>query len=513
MPDPSYLFGPSRARRPNVMARRHVVVSGHYYASLAGLQILEAGGNAIDAGVATGLAIDVLESEFVGFGGVAPVMIHLGERGETHVISGVGVWPKAADIEHFHRNFGGRIPEACCTPWSPPRPSIWIAALARFGTMSFGEVAAAAIRFAREGFPTYPFLAEQLAAQAGRDSRAGRPRRPSSCRTDGRPRWARSSCRPISRRTLQYMADQERAHAAGRPARRPEGGARCVLSRRHRRRDRAPSAGERRLADAEDDLAEFHSPIEPPCRIRFGEFDVYGCGAWSQGPMVLEALNILEGLDLRGMGHNSRRLYPRGDRGAEARRRGSRGLFRRPGVRRRAAGCAAVGRLCRAAARADRSGEGVARHAAGRARSAAWPSRPGVPIRRRVRRWRSPTARPETSFLCVADRHGNVFAATPSDPTIGGPVVPGTGITVVDVGVARLYRAGSSGARRSRTAAAHVGQSGDRHQAGRAGDAVRIAGQRGARPGDGAGVPQPGGVRHGPAIGLRGAALRQLLVA
>ena len=153
MPDPSYLFGPSRARRPNVMARRHVVVSGHYYASLAGLQILEAGGNAIDAGVATGLAIDVLESEFVGFGGVAPAMIHLAERNETHVISGVGVWPKAADIEHFHRNFGGRIPEGLLHTVVPAAPSIWIAALARFGTMSFGEVAASAIRFARDGFP------------------------------------------------------------------------------------------------------------------------------------------------------------------------------------------------------------------------------------------------------------------------------------------------------------------------------------------------------------------------
>src|SRR5689334_20223687 len=104
MPKPVYLFGPARARRPNIMAQRHVVVSGHYYASLAGVQILEAGGNAIDAGVATGLAIDVLESELVGFGGVAPAMIHLGPRKETHVISGVGVWPKAADLEFFHRS-------------------------------------------------------------------------------------------------------------------------------------------------------------------------------------------------------------------------------------------------------------------------------------------------------------------------------------------------------------------------------------------------------------------------
>src|ERR1700758_3268015 len=107
MIDPASLSGPSRAHRPNVMARQYVVVSGHYYASLAGLQVLEAGGNAIDAGVATGLAIDVLESEFVGFGGVAPVMIHLGGRGETpnttRVISGVGVWPRAADLEFLHR--------------------------------------------------------------------------------------------------------------------------------------------------------------------------------------------------------------------------------------------------------------------------------------------------------------------------------------------------------------------------------------------------------------------------
>ena len=165
MPDPAYLFGPARARRPNVMARRHVVVSGHYYASLAGLQVLEAGGNAIDAGVATGLAIDVLESEFVGFGGVAPVMIHRADRNETHVISGVGVWPQGADLAPFHRDFGGRIPEGLLHTVVPAAPSIWIAALARFGTMSFGDVAAAAIRFAREGFPTYPFLAEQLAAR------------------------------------------------------------------------------------------------------------------------------------------------------------------------------------------------------------------------------------------------------------------------------------------------------------------------------------------------------------
>ena len=126
------------------MARRHVVVSGHYYASLAGLQILEAGGNAIDAGVATGLAIDVLESEFVGFGGVAPVMLHLAESRETHVISGVGVWPRAADVEYFHRHHGGRIPDGLLHTVVPAAPSIWIAALARFGTRALSGCARSA---------------------------------------------------------------------------------------------------------------------------------------------------------------------------------------------------------------------------------------------------------------------------------------------------------------------------------------------------------------------------------
>ena len=152
MLDTGYLSGPHRPRRPNVIAQRHVVVSGHYYASLAGLQILEAGGNAIDAGVATGLAIDVLESQFVGFGGVAPIMIHLADSRAPHVINGVGVWPKAANLEHFHRNFGGRIPDGMLQTVVPAAPANWITALERFGTMSFGDVAASAIVSRARGF-------------------------------------------------------------------------------------------------------------------------------------------------------------------------------------------------------------------------------------------------------------------------------------------------------------------------------------------------------------------------
>jgi len=409
------------------MAQRHVVVSGHYYASLAGLQVLEAGGNAIDAGVATGLAIDVLESEFVGFGGVAPVMIHLGQRNDTHVISGVGVWPRAANLEHFHRNYGGRIPDGLLHTVVPAAPSIWIAALARFGTMSFGEVATAAIRFARDGFPTYPFFAEQLAARQNDIARW--PTTAAIFLPNGRPpQVGENFVQDDLARTLQHMADQERAHAHGdrlaglqaaRDAFYRGDIANAIL--RHQRENGGWLT--------EGDLTEFHSPVEPACRIRCGAFDVYGCGPWSQGPMVLEALNIVQGFDLRAMGHNS------------------------------AAYVHAVTEALKLAA-ADRevyfgdpsfvevpldillSADYAARRCAQIDPARAWPGMPpagevgGVAIPP----WRpDPSAgaaleiadtKPETSFLCVADRHGNVFAATPSDPTIAGPVVPGTGITV-----------------------------------------------------------------------------------
>ncbi|MGE0418124.1 MAG: gamma-glutamyltransferase family protein, partial [Acetobacteraceae bacterium] len=300
MIDTARLFGPGRPRRPPLMAQRHVVVSGHYWASQAGMQVLEAGGNAVDAGVATGLAIDVLESQFVGFGGVAPIMVRLG--GRVHVICGVGPWPAAADIQLFHDRYGGRIPDGLLHTVVPAAPGNWIEALRRWGTMSFGEVAAAAIRFARDGFPAYPFFTEIIASKQAEIERY--PTTASIFLPGGQPPVVGTLFRQDDLgRTLQYMADQETA----------AGGNRLTgLSAAHDafyRGDIARAIARHQRENggwlSAADLAGFTPRVEAPVRTRFGEWDLYGCGAWSQGPMVLEALNILRGLDLRGMGHNS----------------------------------------------------------------------------------------------------------------------------------------------------------------------------------------------------------------
>src|SRR5919199_549560 len=85
--------------RPPIRGAQHMISSGHPLASLAGFQMLQRGGNAVDAGVAAGIAINVVQPDMTSLGGVAPIMIYLADSGEVLTISGLGWWPKAATLE------------------------------------------------------------------------------------------------------------------------------------------------------------------------------------------------------------------------------------------------------------------------------------------------------------------------------------------------------------------------------------------------------------------------------
>lgn len=418
----------SQPMRPNVMAMNHVVASGHHLSAQAGFQILEAGGNAIDAGVATGIATCVLESEFVGFSGVAPTLIYLAETREVITISGVGPWPQAASCDYFHKHHGGRVPAGLLHSVVPAAPDIWITALERYGTMSFGEVATAAIRFARDGFPMYPMMRECIAnksADFGRWPSTAAIFLPGGKVPDEGEVFVQSDLA----KTLQYLVDEEAAHAgegraAGLQAARDafyKGDVAAALVR-HQEEDGGLMTRE--------DLAAFRAEFETPCRTKFHDIDVYSTGPWCQGPMILEALNFLEGIDLAGMGHNS------------------------PGY------IHAVAEALKLAA-ADREfyygdpkfvdvpldtllSKPYADDRRGLIRpNEAWPGLPpaGTVGGHTPPAWMpDPSSSPavagdaaqplETSYLCAVDKAGNIFSATPSDPVISGPVTPGTGLTV-----------------------------------------------------------------------------------
>lgn len=152
--------------QPPIHGTRHMMSSGHHLATEAGHNILAAGGNAIDAGVAAGITLGVVHSDMVQFSGVAPIMIYLAERDEVVTISGLGWWPKAASLDYFVKQHGGKIPKGLKRTVVPAAPDAWIMALEKFGTISFGDAAAAAIRCAREGFAMHHVMRDYLVANA-----------------------------------------------------------------------------------------------------------------------------------------------------------------------------------------------------------------------------------------------------------------------------------------------------------------------------------------------------------
>src|SRR5204863_7675124 len=291
------------AHRPTIAVTRHAIAAGHYLAATAGFDILQAGGNAIDAGVAAGIALGVVQSDLVNCAGVAPIMIYHADKREVVTIAGLGTWPKALDPELFMREHGGKIPVGVLRTVVPAAPDAWITALRRYGTMSFGDVAAAATRLARDGFPMYPLMAASLEKHAERH--ASWPSSAAVYLPNGKvPRAGDIFRQTDLGASLQYMADEEKAAASrGRGA-----GLEAARDAFYRgdiaRKIVAFMKEEGGLLSAED-LADYHSPVGPPERRRFGDLEVFTCGAWCQGPVLLQTLALLEGTDLKALGHNS----------------------------------------------------------------------------------------------------------------------------------------------------------------------------------------------------------------
>ncbi len=397
------------AHRPTIAVTRHAISAGHYLAATAGFAILEAGGNAIDAGCAAGIALGVLQSDLVDVAGVAPIMIYDAKSREVVTIAGLGPWPKALDPELFMREHHGKIPKGVLRTVVPAAPDAWITALRRWGTMSFGEVAAAAIRLAGDGFPMYPLMADSLKRHAA-DHRAW----PSSAAIflpNGRVPEAGEVFRQTDLAgSLQYMADEERA-AAGRSR---EAGLEAAHDAFYRgdiaKKIVAFMKQEGGLLSAED-LAEYHSPVTRPERRRFGDLEVFTCGAWCQGPVLLQALALLEGTDLVGLGHNSADYIHRATEALKLAFADREAYYGDPAMVEVPLGDPDLRGIRGRAAQTDPSRPGLARDACRRARSGA---RPGASRRPRAIRTPSPTPPMSASPTATATSSPRPRATAPT---------------------------------------------------------------------------------------------------
>ena len=155
--------------RPVVMGARGVVTSGHYLASAAGFRIMERGGNAIDAAAAMCFCLNLLEPQSNGIGGEVPVLIYSARERRPFAVSGMGWSPQAFTTDWCRENGIDLIPGDGYLPACVPAVvDTWAAALARFGTLTFGDILQPAIELAENGYPMYDGLRSALAAHAAR---------------------------------------------------------------------------------------------------------------------------------------------------------------------------------------------------------------------------------------------------------------------------------------------------------------------------------------------------------
>ena len=422
-----------RSTRPVVMGTHHMVSAGHYLAAAAGYRILEAGGNAVDAGVAAGLCINVTQADLTNLGGVAPIIMYLADSGKVETISGLGWWPKAASIDFFQRQQGGRIQRGIHRCVLPAAVDAWLTALQRHGTMTFAEVAAPAIALADEGFPMHDVMRDVLATPSALAAMRQWPATRAVFLPDGNlPGLGARVVQKDLARTLRLLAEAERgatSRAAGIGAARD----------RFYRGDIAECMV--RFSEAQggwltlEDLAEFRVAVEEPVKTTYRGYEVYSCGPWCQGPVVLQTLNILEGYDLASMD----RFSPEVSHLILEALKASFGDRDRYYGDPRCVDVPMEGLLSKAYAAQWR--ERIASHAA----------IPGMPEpgnawafagrqERQPSHWKYPApsdgpVEPDTSYVCVVDRWGNAFSATPSDGVTSTPVVEGLGFIISSRGM------------------------------------------------------------------------------
>ena len=282
--------GTATANSGAVMGRAGMVCSSSPYAAAAGVQVLRAGGNAFDAAIAVAAAECVTIPPMCGLGGEAFALLYQASTGRLFGLTGSGRAPQAASREFFVKRGSAKMP--LTGPLSASVPGevhAWQTILDRFGTRPLDELLQPAIRLAEVGFPVLPRLAELFPGYLRKLLES--PEAAVIYTRDGR-----------ELRSGETLVLRDLARSLRRVA---QGGAE-EFYRGALARDLASAIQETGgLIDLEDLASHTTTVYEDPPSTTYRGHTVYATGLPSQGFLVLEILNILEGFDLRSMGHNS----------------------------------------------------------------------------------------------------------------------------------------------------------------------------------------------------------------
>src|SRR5215472_1696130 len=294
----------TQTMRPVIRGRQAAVSSMRAQATEAARRVLEAGGNAFDAAVAGQAVLGLTDFADNGLGSDAVVLVYVAREKKVYSVNAEPRAPKLATIEWYEKNNGGRIPESdgLLSGGLPGVVDAWYVLLDRWGTMSFEQVLEPAIDLAENGFPLGESSAEDIAATKKI------LKYPTSVRIylpDGKlPKPGDVFRNRDLARTLRKLVEAEQAN-------KPKGRHEALRAARDRfykgdiARELASFSEANGGLFRYDDFAEYTAEVELPVSIDYRGYRVYKNPSASQGPTELIALNLLEGFDLKALGHNT----------------------------------------------------------------------------------------------------------------------------------------------------------------------------------------------------------------
>ena len=305
---------------PQVMGRRAMVATEHFLSAAAGARMFARGGNAIDAAVAGTFVEGVVNPHMHTIGGEAPMLIYVAGEHRVVAVNGNMTAPARATIDHFRSLGLSLIPgEGLLAAGVPAAFDALSSALRQFGTLTLKDVVEPALELCEDGMPIHAGLSghgetpSDLAGLIGVSSirhnqRKFREQWPSSARLympNGEvPRPGDIIKNPALARFFTRLLEAE-ASARNRGREAAIDAARDRFYRGDIAREIVDWSDRNGGLLAESDLAAFKTKFEEPVSVDYHGVTVHKCQPWSQGPVFLQQLRLLEGFDLRAMGHNS----------------------------------------------------------------------------------------------------------------------------------------------------------------------------------------------------------------
>jgi gamma-glutamyltranspeptidase / glutathione hydrolase len=436
--------------RPELAGTFGMVASTHWLASAAGMAVLEAGGNAFDAAVATGLVLQVVEPHLNGPGGEVPVIGYSARDGGPFVVDGQGPAPAAATLAAYEALGIDLIPgNGLLAATVPAAFGAWMLLLERYGTLRLRDVLSYAIGYAADGYPMLSGASAAIDAMAATFTQYW-PTSAGIYLGDGTPA-------PGSRFANQALAETYRRVLAAAEAASGDRDEQIEAARRCWYEGFVAEAIEAFVASAEvmdvtgrrnrgllaaADLAAWRASVEEPVTFDFRGLTVCKTGPWGQGPVFCQQLAMLDGFDLAGMGAGSAELIHAVTEVAKLAFADREAWYGDPrhsdvpladllspeyaALRRRLVGERASGDLVPGAPGGREPA--LPGYAVGPERLAAALSGTGEPTLGAATLGAVSLGPGDTCHLDIADRFGNLVSATPSGGWLqSSPVVPGLG--------------------------------------------------------------------------------------